>query len=115
MPIEIHKNMITGETDIKEILVQVERDSISMGDDITAPHHNEFFFKKEDKLSDLFKKLLSYLIKIENLNWEIICENKILGNIIVDSEKNVSFTLNIKDESITNYNNKMVYCKKFQI
>lgn len=111
--IEIHKNMTTGKIEIKDVCIYVERDSICMGDDVTAPHGEKFFFKKSDKLSDLLNILMNnYLYNLHiNRKWEINANNKILGYIEYSKEESAfKYKLAIPDDYILNLNIKSIYC-----
>ena len=111
--VKIYKNMVTGETEIKDICVYVERDSISMGDDVTAPHRKKIFLKKDDKLSDLLKELMNnYIVQIKNCVWEINVENNVLGYVTYDSNFKKTYELVIPDDLIVNLQIKSIYCKK---
>ena len=112
--VEINKNMVTGETEKKDVCIYAERDSVSMGDDVTAPHGRKLFFRKNDKLSDLLKELMNnYLRHLNNdCKWEINANNKILGYIEYSVKENAKYELAISDDYIFNLKIKSVYCKK---
>lgn len=109
--IEIHKNMISGETEIKTLYnIYVERDSISLGDDVTAPHGTMISFEKNEKLSDFFSKLINnYLDHLHNaIKWKVASNNITLGYIIYS--ENPKYELVIPDDFILNLNIKTIYC-----
>lgn len=114
--IEINKDIITGKIEVKDVLIKIERDSVSFGDDSTAPHYKEMFFNKTDLLSDLFKKIIlnTYIPNIADCTWNICCQNKVLGQIYFDSDRKESYKIFIPDDSIALLNGKNIYCKKEQ-
>ncbi len=120
--IEIHKDYITGKVEIKkfkigEIAIKIERDSVCFGDDTTAPHYIQVFLNKDDLLSHLFKEILDngFLSKITNAVWDICYNNKVLGQIYFDKNLKGTYKLFVEDESISSYNNAIIYCKNAKI
>ncbi len=111
---EIHKNMVSGETEIKTLyIINVERDSVCLGDDITAPHRREITFEKNEKLSDLFNKLMnSYLNNLhDDCKWKITLNNKVvLGYIKYSAEGDAKYELLVQDDYIINLDIKLLYC-----
>ena len=110
---EIHKNMITGEVEIKTLYnIYVQRDSVCLGDDITAPHEKKISFEKKEKVSDLFNKLINNYLNLLNnkIKWKITADNIILGYIIYSEKENPKYELAIPDDFILNLNIKTIYC-----
>lgn len=62
-----------------EILIKVERDSVSMGDDCDAPHSYSFKVSNNSALSEVFEHLgrKQYLASVagKNHSWEAVIEN----------------------------------------
>ncbi len=111
--IEIHKNIVSGETEIKTLYyIYVQRDSISLGDDITAPHGKDISYEKNDKLSNFLNKLMNdYLSNLHSdCKWKITANNKILGYIIYSPKENAKYELAIPDDFIINLDIKSIYC-----
>ena len=112
MEMEIHKNMLTGETEIKtySIFICVERESVCMGDDCYAPHIKKIFLEKSDKLSDFLNILMKSDFLPCSYVWTIYEDNKILG-YINDSNGKPKYELAIPDDYIYNLKIKSVYCQ----
>ena len=112
--IEVHKDMISGKTEVKKVYgIYAERDSVCMGDDVTAPHAKKIYCEKEEKISDFFKKLMnSYLNVVNDWKWEIIAGNKVLGYINYSAEGNATYELSVPDERILDLKIEEIYCKK---
>ena len=110
---EIHKDMIIGELEIKDVIINIERDSVSLGDDITAPHHTQKFFSKDNLISSLFEKILydRYIPEIAGSIWDISYNNKVLGQIYFNKDSKGIYELFVSDEAITFLNNSNIYCK----
>lgn len=84
------------------ILINVERDSVCMGDDVNAPHFYSFKLPINTTLNDAFEHLSQqrYLPSISGINhfWEILIDDefiaKIIGNNhIPESSSKLSSTL----------------------
>ena len=62
-----------------EILIEVERDSVCIGDDCDAPHSYSFKFSNNSALSEVFEHLerKRYLASVagKNHSWEAVIEN----------------------------------------
>ena len=66
------------------IQVTVKRDSVSMGDDIEAPHYYEFNVPCEGDLKDVFDHLAKkrYLVPVngENHTWDAIIKGQSIAS-----------------------------------
>ena len=112
--IEVHKNMISGETEIKTLyFIRATRESICMGDDVTAPNADDISYEKSDKLSDFLDKLMNGYLNIYcgNCRWKITANKKTLGYITYSPE-DAKYELAIPDDYIINLNIKSVHCSK---
>ena len=110
---EIHKDFTTGDVEVKDVIIKLERDSISLADDITAPHHKNIFVNKNTMLSDLIEhNITEYIVKIKNTKWEIYNNNKLIGYIVVNQDGGTSCNLFIPDVTVEKYNNQLLFCKR---
>ena len=112
---EVHFNFQTGEKEVKTLYtIQVERDSVSLGDDISAPHRNNISLESNDRLSDFFNKLSkNYLNNLcSDCKWKISSGNLVLGYIIFATEENPRYELAVNDDYIIHLNLELVYCSK---
>jgi hypothetical protein len=75
---------------MNQYLIEVERDSVCMGDDIDAPHEYKFSMPESSTLTALFEHLAKkrYLASVagENHSWEATVNNKVVAIFLGNSK-----------------------------
>ena len=66
------------------IRIHVERDSVCMGDDVTAPNAESFCFAQNEPIDVLMLSLCGYVPRMKNVAWEILCSNTAVGYLLSD-------------------------------
>ncbi len=77
--------------------VSVDRQSICMGDDCTAPNEKLLPIGEKDMLSDIFRMIKVYLPQMRDVIWAVDSGKKVIGYIIVGIDGQVQYELCIKD------------------
>lgn len=95
----------------KNVVVEVTRDSVCMGDDCMAPHLEEFPFKYDAMLSDLMVTLKAYVPAMKMVTWEIFCGEDCVGRLISDKSARYNSELNIPDIKISELPEKEIFCR----
>ncbi|MCM1090644.1 MAG: hypothetical protein NC092_02965 [Butyrivibrio sp.] len=72
--------------------IQVDRDSICMGDDCLS-HEVIMTLSEDTHLSELMQMLADYVPTMKNVIWAIRSDIAVCGYIITDSDANASFEL----------------------
>lgn len=105
--------MLFGKNENRDsIRIRFTRDSVSMGDDCMAPHEEEILFDTSDTLYELLNKATSYVPPMHDFEWKVMCDAKVLGRLISDSETVYKYVLeqpNIKVTALPEYE---VFCRK---
>lgn len=88
-----------------KFLVKIKRDSVCMGDDVSAPHYYTFKISAKATLNDIFKHLTKrkYLALIDGKNhsWEGIVNNQLVTVVLGNNQSPKRSPL--LDSKVSNY------------
>ncbi|MCM1542535.1 MAG: hypothetical protein NC121_14920 [Blautia sp.] len=104
------KKMKTEKTD--NIMIQVDRDSVCMGDDCLS-HEENMLIPENMRLSELMRRLAKYVPATANRMWVIWSDVGICGYITTDSDANASFALCGMDLFVVNMKIHKIMCKYY--
>ncbi|MCM1062885.1 MAG: hypothetical protein NC420_00205 [Eubacterium sp.] len=94
------------------IIIQVDRDSVCMGDDCLS-HEENMFIPEDMRLSELMRRLVKYIPATTNRMWVIWSDVDICGYIITDSDANASFAVCGMDLFVGNMKIHKIMCKYY--
>ena len=92
------------------IMIHAERDSVCMGDDVTAPNPMDARFEADVPISGLMSWLTGYLPAMKNIEWEILCNNEMIGKIASGEDFAYKSELIIRDTAISELPATEVFC-----
>jgi len=99
--------------------VTVDRDSVCMGDDVTAPNTTVVSTNDAMHLSTLFRLIADKMPKVSDKNtivWSVHTKNKNgtpLGMFEIDDMELSGVTLFVPDQTMKEISIKKVYCRYF--
>lgn len=93
--------------------VHVERDSVCMGDDCTAPNAVELPFRKDEMLSEFMVTLAESLPRMSNVVWAVYCRDDVIGYVYTNGARQVRTMLRIKDVRTASLGKEMLYCSYY--
>ena len=99
--------------------ITVERDSVCMGDDVTAPNTTTVFANDDMHLSTAFSLIAEKMPKVRDKNtivWSVHTNDKSgtpLGMFEIDDMELSGVTLFVPDQTMKEINLKKVYCRYF--
>ena len=98
---------------MKNKYVRVDRQSVCMGDDCTAPNEKLISVGERDRLLDIFQMITVYLPQMCDVIWAIDSGKKVIGYIIVGMDKQVRYELCIKDQVFCELDIEVLHCSYF--
>ena len=93
------------------IRIYVERASVCMGDDVTAPNEETFFFAQDEPIYTLMQNLCDYVPKMRNVVWEIFCNNTAFGYLISDDTGKYQYETLESVRFISELPESEIFCK----
>lgn len=98
---------------MNNIEIQVTRDSVSMGDDVEAPHYYSFNAEASSSLSAIFSHLnrKNYLASVagNNHSWSVIINSEVVATFFGNNQIPVpSDSLNLAISSLSNQNRLII-------
>ena len=60
-------------------IIHAERDSVCMGDDVTAPNADDFALINNISVNEFLEMLCGYVPQMRNVVWEVFCGRKTIG------------------------------------
>ena len=108
------RKIITETNTVRITQINVDRQSVCMGDDVTAPNEKMIDISETDMLSDVVEKVAMYLPKMSNAVWAVDSGKEIIAYIIMD-DRNVSvpYELYIKNQVFCQMGIKALHCSYF--
>lgn len=92
--------------------IQVDRDSVCMGDDCDS-HEVIMNFPENAKLSQLMQKLIDYVPSMSNVVWAVRSDVGMCGYIMTDRNRNASFELCGTNHLISEMKIRKIFCKYY--
>lgn len=92
--------------------MQVDRDSVCMGDDCYS-HEIIMNFPENARMSQLMQKLIDYVPSMSNVVWAVQSDVGMCGYIMTDSDTNASFELCGTDCLISEMKIRKIFCKHY--
>ena len=93
------------------IKIHVERDSVCMGDDATAPNAESFSFAPNEPIDVLMQSLCGYVPQMKNVVWEIFCSNTAIGYILSDDTGRYQYEILGSVRIISELPTGKIFCK----
>lgn len=93
--------------------IKVTRDSVCMGDDVTAPNTEFLDMHKKDMLSDALKKVEKYLPQMSDSVWSVESRGKVLAYIVMDEYKKTVCELCHPDTLFSEMKVRSLHCSYF--
>ncbi len=93
------------------IRIHAERDSVCMGDDVTAPNAGNFFFLINRNTDALAESLAGYVPPMKNVVWEIICGQHTIGYLFSDETGKYQYELTASPGRLSDLPSHTVYCR----
>lgn len=93
--------------------IKVTRDSVCMGDDVTAPNTEFLDIHKKDMLSDALKKVEKYLPQMSDSVWSVESRGKVLAYIVMDEYKKTVCELCHPDTLFSEMKVRSLHCSYF--
>ncbi len=93
--------------------IRVDRESVCMGDDCTAPNEKRFPIRESDMLSDIFQMIAGYLPYMRDVVWAVDSGKKIVGYIMMDMNGPVRYEFCLEDQVFYKLDMKALHCSYF--
>lgn len=93
--------------------VRVDRESVCMGDDCTAPNEKLFPVRERDMLSDIFQMIAGYLPHMRDVVWAVDSGKKIVGYIVMEMNEQVRYEFCLEDQVFCGLDMKALHCSYF--
>ncbi|MDE7268468.1 MAG: hypothetical protein K2N89_13480 [Lachnospiraceae bacterium] len=94
--------------------IKVDRQSVCMGDDVTAPNEKMIDVLETDMLSDVVEKVSIYLPKMSNAVWAVDSGKEVIAYIIMDDGNNsFPYELCIQNQLFLQMRLKSLHCSYF--
>lgn len=93
--------------------IKITRDSVCMGDDVSAPNADLINFNEKDMLSDIFKKVEKYLPQMADVVWAVDSGRTVLGYIIMDKNKRSVYEICQPDKMFFEMEIRSLHCSYF--
>ena len=100
-----------GNTLFSGMMIHAERDSVCMGDDVMAPNPMDARFEEDAMISELVDWLACYVPAMKNFEWEILCNNKMIGKLASGEDGTYKSELMIRDTTILELPANEVFCR----
>ncbi len=99
---------------IQEKQIRVDRDSVCMADDCTAPNEKWLNVEDDDMISDMFQKVALYLPKLRDAIWAVDSGEQVLGYIFIDGDI-THYEFCQKDCIFSNLKIEALHCSHFYL
>lgn len=93
--------------------VRVDRQSICMGDDCTAPNEKLLSVGERDRLSDIFRMIADYLPQMQDVIWAVDSGKKVVGYILMAGKEQVRYELCPEDQIFCKLDIEAFHCSYF--
>lgn len=97
---------------MNEYMIEVDRDSVCMGDDCLS-HRTTMFIPENMRLSELMRRLAQYVPLMRNSIWAVRSDVDVCGYITTDPDGNNSFELCGTDMSVARMEIHKIMCKYY--
>lgn len=94
-------------------LVNIDRQSVCMGDDCTAPNEDVIGISKTDTLLTVFDKIVSYLPHMQNVIWAVDTGKKLLGYVISEADKHCFYDICVGNQALHVMDLDYLHCSYF--
>lgn len=94
------------------ISIKFRRDSVSMGDDVMAPHEQKFTFSTSDTLYELLNKASEYVPGMHDFEWEVMCDKDVLGRLVSNEDTNYHIKLEANNIKLSKLPEYEIFCRK---
>lgn len=91
--------------------IKVDRDSVCMGDDCTAPNEKRLDVAENALLLDVFWQVAAYLPRMSNAVWAVDTGKKVIGYIIMDTE--IHYELCQENQLFSEMGTESLHCSYF--
>lgn len=99
---------------VKEI--KVDRQSICMADDVTAPNEDMIAVSEKDLLTDVMEKVAAYLPKMTDTAWAVDSGKEVVAYIIMGKQgKPFQYELCQKNQIFLEMGIQALHCSHFQV
>ena len=95
------------------IRIRAERDSVCMGDDVTAPNAETLFFLFTKTIEDLMQSLCGYVPHMKNVVWEVLCNKQTIGYLFSDETGQYQFETAGSCRFISELPSHNIFCKYY--
>ena len=96
---------------VSGILIHAERDSVCMGDDVMAPNAQDIRFEEDARVCELMKWVATYVPAMKNYEWDILCNNMMIGKLISKEDCVYKSQLMINDITLSKLPDKKIFCR----
>ena len=108
------RKIITETNTVRITQIKVDRQSVCMGDDVTAPNEKVIDISETDMLSDVVEKVAMYLPKMSNAVWAVDSGKEIIAYIIMgDRNVSVPYELYLENQVFGEMGIKALHCSYF--
>ena len=96
--------------------IHAERDSVCMGDDVTAPNEAELEVRGDMQLSGWLRTVADYVPEMEDVIWSVHEKNRagrVLALLHFDANRTCSIDLQVQDIPMQRANFDAIFCAYF--
>lgn len=93
--------------------IRVERQSVSMGDDCTAPNATELTCTEGEKLSDFLVKVSTCVPAMRNSVWPVYYKHNVIAYMIFDGNGKCTIERIVKDINVWSIAPTTLFCKYY--
>lgn len=95
------------------IELTVDRESVCMGDDVTAPNEKIFPVAENETLSDVMEKICAYLPKMNDVVWSVDTGIKTEAYIVMETKNRYWYELCEQDKRFAETEIHYLHCRYF--
>ena len=93
------------------IKIHAERDSVCIGDDVTAPNAKDFFFLRNKPIDDLMQSLCDYVPRMKDVVWEVACKGIVSGHLFSDETGQYQYKTTGSIQFISELPEHKIFCR----
>ena len=95
----------------RHIELTVDRESVCMGDDVTAPNEKIFPVAENETLSDVMEKICAYLPKMNDVVWSVDTGIKTEAYIVMETKNRYWYELCEQDKRFAETEIHYLHCR----
>ena len=99
-------------TDSTGIMMHLKRDSVCLGDDVTAPNPWNVRLERDTMLSEFMILLIRYVPQMKECEWIVECGRRPIGRLISDESCVYKRELWISDICISELSGNEIFCRR---